>query len=112
MIFYPRDILTSLEKEFSTRQAVVITGMRGVGKTTILHHLFGKTASPNKVILDFENPLNRKLFEEENYDTIWENLAQFGLTKDKQAFLFLDEVQNLPQISSIAKYMLDHWRTK
>jgi len=112
MAFYPRDILHVLEKELTTKQAVVITGMRGVGKTTILRHLFVRTASSNKVMLDFENPLIRKLFEEENYDTIWENLAQFRLTKNEQAFLFLDEVQNLPQISSIAKYMLDHWRTK
>lgn len=112
MIIYPRSMLPNIEKELDTKQAVVITGMRGVGKTTILNYLFNKIASKNKVIFDFENPLHRKIFEEENYDLVWENLKQFSVTSDQRAYIFLDEVQNLPKISSLAKYMIDHFNTK
>lgn len=111
-MFFPRTIFPQLEKELFTRQIVVITGMRQVGKTTLLNQLFSRVKSSNKAFFDLENPLHRKVFEEGNYDGIWSNLAQFGVVKDKKAYLFLDEIQNLPQISSVVKYLYDHYQTK
>lgn len=111
-MFYARDILSSLEKELATQEAIVITGMRQVGKTTVLNHLFGLVQSKNKVLLDLENPLNRRVFEEENYDAVWNNLAQFGISKKEKAYIFLDEVQNLPQVSKVVKYLYDHFKVK
>lgn len=111
-MIYPRTIQKDLEKELDTRQAVVLTGMRRVGKTTLLKELFDKITSPNKVFLDLENPLHRKIFEEENYDNIWANLKGFHLASEAKAYLFLDEIQNLPHISRVVKYFYDHWQTK
>lgn len=111
-MFYKRDILPKLESELTTKEATVITGMRQVGKTTILNHLFGQVKSDNKVLLDLENPLHRKIFEEENFDAVWNNLGQFGVNNREKAYIFLDEVQNLPQISRVVKYLYDHWQTK
>lgn len=111
-MFYPREILLRLEKELKTNQIVVITGMRQVGKTTLLKYLFSKIDSLNKVLLDFENPLHRKIFEEENFDNIWNNLLSFGITNQKRAFIFLDEIQNLPSSSQAIKYLFDHWPVK
>jgi predicted AAA+ superfamily ATPase len=111
-MFYQRTIYPALEKELYTKENIVLTGMRQVGKTTLLTHLFSQIESTNKVMLDFENPLNRKVFEEENYDAIWQNLAQFGLTKTQQSYIFLDEIQHLPNISSVAKYLSDHYPVK
>lgn len=111
-MFYPRKILPQLEKELATREIIVLTGMRQVGKTTLLDYLFNKVVSKNKVLLDLENPLHRRIFEEENFDNIWNNLAQFGISKKKKAYIFLDEVQNLPQVSQAVKYLYDHWRAK
>ncbi len=95
-MFYPRSILPHLEKEIETREANVLTGMRQTGKTTLLNHLFEITPHQNKLLLDLEDPLNRKIFEEESLPAIWANLAPFGINKNDRAFLFLDEIQNLP----------------
>lgn len=111
-MFYRRDILPKLESELTTKEITVITGMRQVGKTTMLNHLLGLVQSKNKVLLDLENPLHRRIFEEENYDSVWNNLTQFGLTNQEKAYIFLDEVQNLPQISRVVKYLYDHWQVK
>lgn len=111
-MFYSRFILPQLEKELAAKEALVITGMRQVGKTTILQHLFSLVESTNKVLLDLENPLYRKVFEEENFDAIWNNLAAFGITNIMKAYIFLDEVQNLPDISKAVKYLSDHWDVK
>lgn len=111
-MIYPRDIFPRLEEELATKENTVITGMRRVGKTTILQYLFSLVTTNNKLILDLENPLYRKVFEEENFDAIWNNLAAFGIKNDEKAFIFLDEVQNLPQISQVVKYLSDHWDIK
>lgn len=111
-MFYARAILPQLEKELTTKENIIITGMRQVGKTTILTHLFSLIQSPNKVLLDLENPLYRKIFEEEDYNTIWNNLRTFGITNNTRCFIFLDEVQNFPDISRVAKYLYDHWNVK
>lgn len=111
-MFYPRFILPKLEKELEFPETTVITGMRQVGKTTLLGHLFSKIESSNKVKLDFENPINRKVFEEENYDAIWNNLAQFGVKTSTKAYILLDEVQHLKSIGSVVKYLKDHFDVK
>lgn len=107
-----RKITFQVEKQLQTKEIVVLTGMRQVGKTTLLKHLFSRIKSKNKVYLDLENPLYRKIFEEENYELVWQNLAQFGLLKKQQAYLFLDEIQNAPQLPSLIKYLFDHYQTK
>ena len=112
MRFYPRLVLPQLEKELKTREITVITGMRQVGKTTLLDHLFSRVKSPNKAKIDLENPLNRKVFEEKNYDAIWNNLAAFGINTKTKAYLFLDEIQHVPSIGSVVKYLSDHFKVK
>ena len=111
-MIYPRAIFPRLADELARRENTVITGMRRVGKTTILRYLFSKLTTNNKVLLDLENPLNRKVFEEENYDRVWNNLAPFGITNSTKAFILLDEVQNLPEVSRVVKYLSDHWDVK
>jgi predicted AAA+ superfamily ATPase len=111
-MFISRNILPKLEQELEKKEATVITGMRRVGKTTLLVHLFDSIASKNKTIFDLENPLHRHVFEEENYDNIWNNLAQYGITNKEKAYLFIDEIQNLPTISTAIKYLYDHFDIK
>lgn len=111
-MFYSRLILPQLEKELETSEITVITGMRQVGKTTLLNHLFSLVESSNKIKLDLENPLNRKIFEEENYDAVWNNLAVFGVNNESKAYVFLDEIQHLSSIGSVVKYLKDHFDIK
>jgi len=111
-MLYSREIFKQLELELDKKEATIITGMRRVGKTTALTHLYDLIPSKNKALLDLENPLYRKVFEEENYDTIWNNLKQFKITNETKTYLFLDEVQNLPELSRAVKYLYDHWDVK
>lgn len=111
-MLYQREIFPRLEAELNTKEVTVITGMRRVGKTTTLRHLYSLIQSQNKAFLDLENPLHRKVFEEENYDNVWNNLKQFGIRQDSKAYIFLDEVQNLPEVSRVVKYFYDHWDVK
>lgn len=111
-MIYPRQIYKQLEEQLETPQATVITGMRRVGKSTALKHLFDLVSSPNKAIFDFEDPSIRRIFDIKDYSSIWNLLAPYGITKDSRAYLFIDEIQNLPMISSLAKYLHDHHQTK
>jgi len=111
-MLYRRQLFPQLESELDTKEITVITGMRRVGKTTALRHLYDLVKSENKAILDLENPLHRKVFEEENYDAVWNNLNQFGITNTAKAYIFIDEVQNLPDLSRVVKYLYDHWDVK
>lgn len=111
-MLYPRQIFKQLEPELDTKEVTVITGMRRVGKTTALIHLYDLVKSGNKTLLDLENPIHRKVFEEENYDAVWNNLKQFNVSNGTKAYIFLDEVQNLPEVSRVVKYLYDHWDVK
>jgi uncharacterized protein len=111
-MLYTRQLYSQLETELETKEITVITGMRRVGKTTALHHLFDQVSSNNKTMLDMENPIHRKIFEEENYDTVWNNLAEYGISNKSKAYIFVDEVQNLPDLSRVVKYLYDHWEVK
>lgn len=111
-MFYARQIFPKLKAELDTKEITVITGMRRVGKTTVLTELYNLIKSENKVILDLENPLHRKVFEEENYDAVWNNLGQFDIRNNIKAYIFIDEVQNLPDLSRVVKYLYDHWDVK
>ncbi len=107
-----RKILPLLEKELTTKEVVVLTGMRQTGKTTILKHLFETVPSSNKILLDLENPLNRKIFEEQHYDNVWKNLRPYGISEKQPVFLFLDEIQHVKNLPSVIKYLYDHWKVK
>lgn len=112
-MFYTRDLYTRLEKELETSQATVITGMRRVGKTTALRYLYDLVKSQNKAFFDFENPLHRQLFELQDYDSVLNNLQRdYGINPHERAYLFLDEIQNYPPITSVMKYLHDHYETK
>lgn len=108
---YPRNLWRKIKPYLSSPQAIVITGIRRCGKTFLLRYIFNKT-SENKIFLDLENPLTRRLFEEENYEMIKTNLEKQGLDFSKRGFVFLDEIQWAPTIPSVVKYFIDHYQTK
>lgn len=112
MKIYPRRLRQTLTKEVSSARIVILTGMRQVGKTTLIRQIFDNIETPHKIFLDLENPLNQKVFEEMNYDNIIPNLEQFGFSLGKISFIFLDEVQSAPGIVKAIKYLYDHYRIK
>ena len=111
-MIYPRKLTQNLIKEVNSPRIVVLTGMRQTGKTTLMRQIFDSIKSENKVFLDLENPLNQKVFEEENFDNILLNLKNFGFSPTQKGYLFLDEIQLVPQIARAVKYLHDHYQIK
>lgn len=112
MKFYERRLEPLLVKEIDKENIVVLTGMRQVGKTTLMKHIFNMIPSRNKVFLDMENPLNQKIFEEENFENIVFNLKKFGINFNEKSFVFIDEIQLAPNIVKPIKYLFDHYKIK
>jgi predicted AAA+ superfamily ATPase len=108
-----REIYPQLLKHLFEPEVLVLTGMRRVGKTTLINQLYNSIDSENKIILDLENPINQKIFEEIDYENIWLKLQRlFDLKKDLLAYIFLDEIQVLPEIAKVIKYLFDHHQIK
>src|SRR3989344_3916312 len=109
MIIYERKLANELRKWVDKKTIVVVTGMRRVGKTTLFRVIYNEIKSKNKVFLDIENPIIQKIFQEENYDNIILNLRQYGVSVEEKAYIFLDEIQALPELSKPIKYLFDHY---
>ena len=87
---YPRQLYYQIKPLIKTPQAIVITGMRRVGKTSLLQYIFQQIESKNKLFLDLENPITRKIFEAENYQLIKTTLEEKGLDFNQKPFIFLE----------------------
>lgn len=101
-----------LEKELKSDKVIVLTGMRRVGKTTLIQYLYQTVKRKRKLYLDLENPLNQTYFNEVNYDKIKTYFDQLASGKEKKMVVFLDEIQNLKNLPSVVKYLYDHYRIK
>lgn len=111
-MIYPRIIEPKIEKNLKSDKVIVVTGMRRVGKTTLLKKVFDGITSDNKLWFDFENPLDVKYFNGIDYNDVFINLLNKGLDKKKRIYVFIDEVQHYPEISKIIKYLTDHYKIK
>lgn len=97
-MIFPRFIADEISSYIDTHEAVIVTGMRRTGKSTILKLFFDDIVSDNKIFLDLENPLNRKYFEEESYETVRAAFEFLGLILLKR-FIFLSTRYSLPSHS-------------
>jgi predicted AAA+ superfamily ATPase len=86
--------------------------MRRTGKTTIVRELLNQVSSGNKIYIDLERYDNRELFSDPNYDNIPVQLTRRGLDFSVKAWIFLDEIQLVPPIMSVLKYLYDHYFIK
>lgn len=105
-----------LKRQFSHKNALVITGMRQVGKTTLMRQIYAEVKN-RKLWFDFDNPLDQKIFEDIDYETVFKRLLDLaegnGLASPSEKLsVFIDEIQNLPEITSIVKYLIDHHKVK
>lgn len=108
----PRIIFDKVRPYFDSPEAIIITGMRRTGKTTLLNLFFDKIETKNKTFLDLENPLNRRYFEEENYERIKTSFELLGIDFSLKSTIFLDEIQFVKNLPSVVKYFIDHYRVK
>ncbi len=110
--FYERKIYPQLKAHLNAKQVTVLTGMRRTGKTTLIKHLLSQIDSSNKIFIDLQTISNRELFSEKNYDNIIIQLRERGLSVDEKIYLAIDEIQLLPEITSVIKYLYDHYNIK
>jgi hypothetical protein len=106
-----RFLFKELSKYLDHKNALVITGMRQVGKTTLMRQLYEQIDSP-KLWYDFENPLDLLHFENINYDAIYELLKKEAGVSRERLYVFVDEIQNFPDITKIIKYHIDKYSVK
>ena len=99
----PREILGSLKPVIASPQITVITGLRRVGKSTLLSQIADKYFKNNYYLVNFEDErlLN---FGVKDFDLLHETLI--SLYGEKKIFLF-DEIQNVPQWERFVRRLHD-----
>jgi predicted AAA+ superfamily ATPase len=107
-----RIIFRELKDHLSKRYITIITGLRRTGKTTLLKKLLEDFESENKVYIDLERIDNQELFSEKNYENIITALSSRALDFNKRILVAIDEVQLLPGIVSVIKYLYDNYQIK
>ena len=108
----PRSVFDEIKPYLDSPEAIVITGMRRTGKTTLLNFIYEQVNSKNKIFLDLENPLNRRYFEADNYERIKVSFEILGIDFTHKPFIFLDEIQFVKNLPSVVKYFIDHYQAK
>ncbi len=107
-----RKIFPVLKEALTKKQIIAITGLRRVGKTTTIKYLFNEIKSSNKFYFDLERIEYRKLFSEDNYGNIVNALRLEGVDFTQKAYLALDEIQLVSNITSVIKYIYDTYDVK
>lgn len=103
-----RPIFRVLKDHLTRPEVTVITGMRRTGKTTALRYLFDAVPHQNKLYLDLERLEYRRIFMQESFLLMENDLKFLGFRFDSQGVIALDEVQLVPSVVSFIKYYLDH----
>jgi hypothetical protein len=107
-----RSLYFDIVKHINHKNALVITGMRQVGKTTLMKMIYNEVEYP-KIWFDFDNPLDIMPFEAVDYNQIYYHLGQLSNQKENEPLLVcIDEIQNFPEITKIIKYLIDHYNVK
>jgi uncharacterized protein len=103
-----RELFFRIKTQLYHKNAIVITGMRQVGKSTLMRLLFNEFEG-KKLWFDLDNPLDQLMFENIDYNAIYRELANSAqLNPGERLLVCIDEIQNLPEITKIIKYLIDH----
>jgi predicted AAA+ superfamily ATPase len=98
-----REILSQLENVLKDPQITVISGLRRVGKSTLLAQLAKKFLNDEYYFVNFED--ERFLhFQVQDFDLLHETLI--SLYGEKKTFLF-DEIQNVPEWERFVRRLHD-----
>jgi len=111
-MYFKRKIFNSLEKHLSVKQVTVLTGMRRTGKTTLVKQLMEASDIKYKLFFDLEKLEDRDFFDVRNYDLIITRLSEQGIDFTEKVMICIDEIQLLPNIPSVIKYLYDHYGIK
>ncbi|MBI4992799.1 MAG: ATP-binding protein [Candidatus Magasanikbacteria bacterium] len=107
-----RLLFHGISRYLSHKNALVITGMRQVGKTTLMRQVYEEKNDSPKLWFDLDNPLDQKVFEDVDYNNIYIRLRDLAGGGKERLFVFIDEIQNFPEITKIIKFLVDHYGVK
>lgn len=86
--------------------------MRRTGKTTLVKQLLAESSIKQQFFFDLERIDNRVLFSEQNYEQIVRALIQRGADLSQPLLVAIDEIQLVPNVPSVLKYLYDHYPIK
>ena len=94
------------------KNAIVITGMRQVGKSTLMRQLFNDFEG-KWLWFDLDNPLDQLVLENLDYNVIYNDLVRMSdVQKGERLLVCIDEIQNMSEITRIIKYLIDYFGVK
>src|SRR5436190_18146750 len=101
-----RQKLAAVEKHLTTPHAVVLSGIRRAGKSTLLRQTMDRHFRGKSYYFSFE--YERLIdFKSKDFNTLYEVLLElFG----EQRVFFLDEIQNAPGWENFVRRMQDQGR--
>lgn len=103
-----REILSNLEKHFKLPHAIVVSGLRRVGKSTLLLQIIRQYYQNKGYYFNFEDERLLK-FTVEDFNKLYELLIElFG---EKKVFFF-DEIQNIPGWENFVRRLQEEEKIK
>ena len=103
---YKRIIAKQIKEKFFKGKAIVITGARQTGKTTLALEILKETKYLNKTkVFNCDNPTDREMLNNKNIDFLIKLV-------DKEEVIFIDEGQKVETIGQTLKLLADHYKNK
>ncbi|MCB9235075.1 MAG: ATP-binding protein [Bacteroidia bacterium] len=97
---YSRYLKGVIENKFGKGKALVISGPRQVGKTTLIQQII---KNKKHLFLDGDDPTTRGILSDANTETLRQLLSNHTL-------VFIDEAQRIPGIGITAKIITDQFK--
>lgn len=107
-----RQIFDKIWENINSYDILILTGARQVGKTTLMLMLKKKLIEELKIdendiyFYDLEGLTDRQIWQ----DRIIIEKRLINSSKAKKIYVFIDEFQKVPEITSILKYIHDHFK--
>ena len=111
MKMFNREIIQEIEPFFERKEAVLVRGMRRVGKTTLLKIIEEKLKKEHKINDEQIYFFDLEDFDlREDFNDSPENLLKYISTNDnKKKYIFIDEIQYLNNPANFLKILVDHY---
>lgn len=99
-----RNILQLIDKKLFKGKAILVTGPRQVGKTTLINDLL-KGREESKLLFDGDDRKIREMLDEPGTEVLRQILGDFKI-------IFIDEAQRIPGVGLTAKIIVDQFKDK
>ena len=108
---YTRIVEHTLRSLLTSPEILILYGPRRVGKTTLLQMLHRERLQENEptAIYSLDDPTAQAIFGEPSTARLERIFSELGFDPQRRSYLFLDEVQGLPQIDLMLKLIFDHF---